>query len=390
MTSISILGSTGSIGTQSLEVARWQGFTVLGLAAGRNADLAVRQALEWKPRVLSVDGSVVNTVRDALSGQPETHVTDDALEVATLKCDVVVGAIPGLAGLEPTRAALEAGNNVALANKEAMVCGGPLMWEAARKGNARITPVDSEHSALYQCLVGERMEDVAELILTASGGPFRDGPDDLSTVTPEMALKHPNWNMGPKVTIDSSTLMNKGLEVLEAHFLYNLPMNKIGVLIHPQSIIHSLVRFRDGQLKAQLGPPDMRLPIQYGIMSALGKDQLLPDGAPCGSARPAVPLEPLSLTRTLELREPDLNRFPCLALAIEAGHAGGVAPVALNAADEVAVQAFLERRLTYLGIPRLIAKVFSEAPKASLNWSSIAETDTWARQRAWELVERST
>jgi 1-deoxy-D-xylulose-5-phosphate reductoisomerase len=389
MTRISILGSTGSIGRQSLEVAGWHGFTVVGLAAGRNADLAVRQAREWKPRVLSVDASVFNTVRNALA-DPEIHVTDDVLEVATLRSEVVVGAIPGLAGLEPTRAALEAGNNVALANKEAMVCGGPLMWEAARKGGSRITPVDSEHSALYQCLVGERMEDVAELILTASGGPFRDGPADLSAVTPEMALKHPNWNMGPKVTIDSSTLMNKGLEVLEAHFLYNVPINRIGVMIHPQSIIHSLVRFRDGQLKAQLGPPDMRLPIQYGILSALGEDRLLPDGAPRKSERPAVPLEPLSLTRTLELREPDLNRFPCLALATQAGHAGGVAPVALNAADEVAVQAFLERRLTYLGMPRLIAKVLNEAPKTSLNWTSIAETDAWARQRAWELVETQT
>jgi 1-deoxy-D-xylulose-5-phosphate reductoisomerase len=389
MTRISILGSTGSIGRQSLEVAGWHGFTVVGLAAGRNADLAIRQAREWKPRVLSVDASVFNTVRNALA-DPEIHVTDDVLEVATLRSEVVVGAIPGLAGLEPTRAALEAGNNVALANKEAMVCGGPLMWEAARKGGSRITPVDSEHSALYQCLVGEHMEDVAELILTASGGPFRDGPADLSAVTPEMALKHPNWNMGPKVTIDSSTLMNKGLEVLEAHFLYNVPINRIGVMIHPQSIIHSLVRFRDGQLKAQLGPPDMRLPIQYGILSALGEDRLLPDGAPRKSERPAVPLEPLSLTRTLELREPDLNRFPCLALATQAGHAGGVAPVALNAADEVAVQAFLERRLTYLGMPRLIAKVLNEAPKTSLNWTSIAETDAWARQRAWELVETQT
>ncbi len=390
MTRISILGSTGSIGRQALEVAGWRGFTVAGLAAGRNADLAVKQALEWKPRVLSVDASVFNTVRDALAAQPETRVSDDALEVATLRSDVVVGAIPGLAGLEPTRAALEAGNSVALANKEAMVCGGPLMWEAARKGGSRITPVDSEHSALYQCLVGERMEDVAELILTASGGPFRDGPADLSAVTPEMALKHPNWNMGPKVTIDSSTLMNKGLEVLEAHFLYNLPINRIGVMIHPQSIIHSLVRFRDGQLKAQLGPPDMRLPIQYGILSALGEDRLLPDGAPRGSERPEVPLEPLSLTRTLELREPDLNRFPCLALATQAGLAGGVAPVALNAADEVTVQAFLERRLTYLDMPRLIAKVLNEAPKTSLNWTSIAETDAWARKRAWELVETQT
>jgi 1-deoxy-D-xylulose-5-phosphate reductoisomerase len=362
LTRISILGSTGSIGTQALEVARWNGFEVVGLAAGRNAELIVKQVLEFGPRLVSVDSSILKTVRDALSRTPsQTVLTDDPCEVATVDCEVVVGAIPGLAGLEPTRRALLAGNNVALANKEAMVCGGPLMWEAARTGHSRITPVDSEHSALYQCLVGERLEDVAELILTASGGPFRDGPADLSNVTPEMALKHPNWSMGQKVTIDSSTLMNKGLEVLEARFLYGLEMNQIAVMIHPQSIIHSL--------------------------SALGNAPAIPKGALGNTPRPAVPLEPISLARTLELREPDLERFPCLALALEAGGLGGVAPVALNAADEIAVQAFLGHRLSYLGIPRLIEKVLNAAPTASLSWSSITETDAWARSFALELVE---
>lgn len=388
MTRISILGSTGSIGTQSLEVARWNGFEVVGLSAGKNADLIVQQVLEFKPQLVSVDPSILNTVRDAISRtSSQTVLTDDPCEVATMPTDVVVGAIPGLAGLEPTRRALLAGNNVALANKEAMVCGGPLMWEAARQGGSRITPVDSEHSALYQCLVGERLEDVAELILTASGGPFRDGPEDLSGVTPEMALKHPNWNMGQKVTIDSSTLMNKGLEVLEARFLYGLEMHQIAVMIHPQSIIHSLVRFRDGQLKAQLGPPDMRLPIQYGILSALGDAPGIPDGLLENTPRSKTPLEPISLARTLELREPDLERFPCLALALEAGRLGGVAPVALNAADEIAVQAFLEHRLSYLGIGRLIERVLNAAPTAALSWTSITETDAWARNRALELVE---
>jgi 1-deoxy-D-xylulose-5-phosphate reductoisomerase len=373
--SISILGSTGSIGTQTLEVARWRGWQVVGLAAGKNLDLVVQQALEFKPKRVSVDSSILQATRDALSG---IQVVSDSCEVATLACDAVVGAIPGLAGLEPTRRALEAGRNVALANKEAMVCGGPLMWSAARASGARITPVDSEHSALYQCLVGEKLEDVAELILTASGGPFRLAPNDLSSVTPEMALKHPNWVMGAKVTIDSSTLMNKGLEVLEAMYLYEIPIEKIGVLVHPKSIIHSLVRFNDGQIKAQLGVPDMRLAIQYGILAALETNP----------SRPSTSLEPLDLVGMLELSKPDLNRFPCLGLAIEAGKRGGVAPVAMNAADEIAVTAFLEHKLSYLGIPKLIEKVLSEAPIERLSWDSIFSTDAWARTRATELLAR--
>jgi 1-deoxy-D-xylulose-5-phosphate reductoisomerase len=378
---ISILGSTGSIGTQTLEVAQWRGWRVVGLAAGKNLELLQQQVKTFQPEVVSVDESVFNQARAALPG---VRVTTDASEVATIDCDVVVGAIPGLAGLAPTRAALEAGRHVALANKEAMVCGGALIWQAARASGARITPVDSEHSALYQCLVGERLEDVAELILTASGGPFRDGPADLSTVTPEMALKHPNWVMGAKVTIDSSTLMNKGLEVLEAHYLYEFPLEQIQVLIQPGSVIHSLVRFKDNQIKAQLGAPDMRLPIQYGILAAI-EPLASRDDIP-GARRFDTPLEPLNLIGNLELRAVDRTRFPCLDLAFEAGRMGGIAPVALNAADEIAVQAFLEKRLSYLGIPKLIERVMREAPKADLGWDSIFETDAWARARALELV----
>ncbi len=379
MTSISILGSTGSIGTQTLEVVRWRGWRVMGLAAGRNLELAVAQTLEFQPVMLSVDPSILAAARAAL---PNTKVVSDPKEIATLPADVVVGAIPGLAGLAPTRAALEAGRHVALANKEAMVCGGKLMWQIAKASGAKITPMDSEHSALYQCLVGERIAEVAELILTASGGPFRDAPEDLSQVTPQMALKHPNWVMGAKVTIDSSTLMNKGLEVLEAHYLYDFPLEQIKVLIQPGSLIHSMVRFKDNQIKAQLGAPDMRLPIQYSILSAL---ETLGIEFP-GAERPSTPLEPLNLIGNLELRAVNFERFPCLGLAYEAGRLGGVAPVALNAADEVAVEAFLEQRLSYLGIPKLIEKVLSEAPKTDLSWESIADTDAWARNRAKELV----
>jgi 1-deoxy-D-xylulose-5-phosphate reductoisomerase len=379
MTRISILGSTGSIGTQTLEVARWRGWQIVGLAAGKNLELAVAQTLEFKPSVLSVDESILIAAREAL---PNTKVIADPKEVAVLNADVVVGAIPGLAGLAPTRAALEAGRHIALANKEAMVCGGKLMWQIARASGAKITPMDSEHSALYQCLVGERIEDVAELILTASGGPFRDSPENLSHVTPEMALKHPNWVMGAKVTIDSSTLMNKGLEVLEAHYLYDFPLEQIKVLIQPGSIIHSMVRFKDNQIKAQLGTPDMRLPIQYSVLTAL---ETLGIEFP-GARRPSTPLEPLNLIGNLELRAVNTERFPCLGLAYEAGKLGGVAPVALNAADEIAVQAFLEKRLSYLGIPKLIEKVLSEAPTTDLTWDSITTTDAWARTRASELV----
>ncbi|ULH16403.1 1-deoxy-D-xylulose-5-phosphate reductoisomerase [Deinococcus sp. KNUC1210] len=382
---LTVLGSTGSIGTQTLDVARERGYTVAGLAAGRNLDRLEAQVREFRPAVVSVDE---RCLEDARARLPGTKVIADVSEVAVLPADVTVNAMSGLIGLAPTRAALHAGRNVALATKEAMVTAGPLIWEAAA-GGGRIVPIDSEHTGVYQCLVGERVQDVAELILTASGGPFRSGPPDLSSVTPQQALKHPNWSMGQKVTIDSATLLNKGLEVLECASLYGVPLSQVRVSVHPQSIVHALIRFRDGSLKANLGPTDMRLAIAYAI-----------DAAPTGMQRPGepgpVPRGPevaghLSwpLLGTLEFGEPDLTRFPALALAYRAGEMGGVAPTALNAADEVAVAAFLEGRIGFLDIAALIEQLLDETTADTLSWDSIAQTDDWARRRSQELVARS-
>ncbi len=358
---IVILGSTGSIGTQTLDVARWRKYEIVGLVAGKNAKLVLEQLQEFRPKCVACDDTVSNEVKAHL---PSGTKLVDALEIAAMEADTVVAAIPGIAGLEPTVAALKAGRHVALANKEAMVVAGPLVWEIARKYNATITPVDSEHSALFQCLVGEDKNSVDKLILTASGGPFRKGPDDLSTVTPEQALKHPNWSMGNKVTLDSATLFNKGLEVLETHFLFEMPLSQIDVVIHPQSLIHSLVRFKDGSIKAQIGPHDMRLPIQYGIE--------YPN-------RPEIPLTPLPLVGTWELLEPDHKRFPSLNLAYKAGEMGGVAPAALNAADEIAVAAFMQRNIKFTDIPKLLETVLEKLENAPLTWESLRETDIWVR-----------
>lgn len=380
---LSILGSTGSIGTQALAVARERGHQVVALAAGRNLDLLRQQADEFRPAVVSVDEAVWAEARNLF---PDVELLADPSEVAARGADTVVNAMSGLIGLEPTRAALLAGQAVALATKEAMVTAAHLMWDAAERGGGRVVPIDSEHTGVFQCLTGEDMQDVAEVILTASGGPFRDGPDDLSAVTPEQALKHPSWSMGPKVTVDSSTLMNKGLEVMECASLYGLPLQQVGVVIHPQSLIHAAVRFRDGSLKAQFGPTDMKLPIAYAI-----------DAAPTGMTRPG---EVRGARRgrevaghlgwpmrgTWEFRAPDVERFPCLGLAYRAGTEGGLKPVALNAADEVAVEAFLAGQLSYLGIPKLIEQVLNETPGGELTWDSLRTTDTWARIRAWELV----
>lgn len=379
---VTVLGSTGSIGTQALDVVRERGWSVGTLAAGRNLELLAAQVREFRPAVVSVDASVYGAARDLL---PHLTVIADAAEAAALPADVVVNAMSGLIGLEPTRAALLAGQAVALATKEAMVTAAHLMWEAAAAGGGRVVPVDSEHTGVYQCLTGEHIGDVAEVILTASGGPFRDGPADLSRVTPAQALKHPSWTMGPKVTIDSSTLMNKGLEVMECASLYGLPMTQVGVVIHPQSLMHAAVRFRDGSLKAQFGPTDMRLPIAYAM-----------DAAPTGMTHPgdvrgarrgpevaghvAWPLR-----GEWQFRDPDLGRFPCLALAYRAGTGGRLLPVALNAADEVAVDAFLAGRIGYLDIPRVIGGVLDETPVGDLTWDTLHATDAWARIRAGEL-----
>jgi 1-deoxy-D-xylulose-5-phosphate reductoisomerase len=364
MKRIVILGSTGSIGTQTLEVAAWRGYRVVGLVAGSNAELLLRQSEQFRPTLVACAPEAAAWLRERL---PPGTALAEADEVAQLEADTVVAAIPGMAGLAPTLAALRAGRHVALANKEAMVVAGPLVWEVAQAHGARLTPVDSEHSALYQCLLGEPLDSVAALILTASGGPFRTAPPDLSTVTPEQALRHPTWTMGAKVTIDSATLFNKGLEVLEAHFFFALPLDKIEVVIHPQSLVHGLVRFADGSIKAQVGPHDMRLPIQYGIEAP---------------RRPPIPLAPLPLAGTWEFYPPDHERFPALGLAYEAGRRGGVAPVALNAADEVAVAAFLAGRIAFTDIARGLARVLEKAPTVPLSWEAIAEADRWAREEA--------
>jgi 1-deoxy-D-xylulose-5-phosphate reductoisomerase len=381
---LTVLGSTGSIGTQTLDVARERGWAVGTLAAGRNLERLAAQVQEFRPEVVSVDASVYTQARDLLG--TSARVVADADEAAAQPADVVVNAMSGLIGLSPTRRALEAGRAVALATKEAMVTAAHLMWEAAEQGGGRVVPVDSEHTGVYQCLTGEDMADVAEVILTASGGPFRDGPADLSGVTPEQALKHPSWSMGPKVTIDSATLMNKGLEVMECASLYGLPLSQVGVVVHPQSLVHAAVRFRDGSLKAQFGPTDMRLPIAYAV-----------DAAPSGMQRPGDVRGARRggevgghlgwpLRGEWQFRDPDPVRFPCLALAYRAGEMGGLAPVALNAADEVSVQAFLAGQIGFLDIPRLLERVLDDTPAGHLTWDSLTSTDAWARTRSRELV----
>ncbi len=368
---ISILGSTGSIGTQTLDVARWHNINVYALAAGKNIELLKEQIKEFKPVFVSCSPAKMPELARDLP--PWVKLVDSAEIIASQKVDLVVAAISGIAGLRPTLAALRAGNNVALANKEAMVVAGPLIWEAARANDAQIIPMDSEHSAIFQCLVGEQNDYIDELIITASGGPFRLEPKDLSTVTVEQALRHPNWAMGAKVTIDSSTLFNKGLEVLEAHFLFDIPLKRIKTVVHPQSLIHSFVRFKDGNLKAQIGPHDMRVPINYAINYP---------------RRPVLPLDPLPLLGSWELYEVDHERFPALNLAYRAGEMAGLAPTALNAADEVAVKAFLKKEISYVDIPKIIEKVLDKLENAELSWAGIDSCDEWARAKANETITK--
>lgn len=374
MKRIAILGSTGSIGRQAIEVISWQGWEAVALAAGTNTTLLLEQAWALRPALVSVAESVADDVRGHLP--PETElVTGEAGAVRVAEAadaDVVLSAIPGLAGLAPTRAALELGRTVALANKESLVVAGPLMMELARQSGGKIIPVDSEHSALWQCMVGEDPASVDTLILTASGGPFLDGPDDLSTVTPAQALQHPNWSMGQKVSIDSATLFNKGLEVLEAHFLYDVPLDRIEVVVHRQSYVHSLVRFTDGVIKAQVGTPDMRLPILYALS---------------GGQRPVAPVPRFEVTGSWDFIAPDVQRFPALQTAYEAGRLGGVAPAWLNAADEIAVAKFLAGEIPFLAISAIVERATRAAPTGVvLSWEAIAEADRAARAFAREAA----
>jgi 1-deoxy-D-xylulose-5-phosphate reductoisomerase len=343
---VAVLGSTGSIGTQTLDVlaAHPDAFDVVALAAGRNEELLRAQAARHEPVVASLTG-------DDLTALEVIAARDDV--------DLVVVATGGIVSLRPVLAALRAGKVVATANKETLVAGGHLVMAEARARAAEtaavrggddafatplawLRPIDSEHSAIWQCLVGESLARVASLVLTASGGPFLDGPADLSTVTPDQALRHPTWSMGAKITIDSATLANKGLEVVEARWLYDVPDDAIEVVVHPQSVVHSAVRFVDGSLKAQLGTPDMRTPIQYALT--------YPDRRPSPSA--AVDLVAAG---HLDFRAPDETRFPALRIARDAGRIGQRATTALIAADDVAVERFLAGSLSFTGIPSLLA-----------------------------------
>ena len=358
---LAILGSTGSIGQQTLDIVRAfpDRFHVIALAARNNTDLLSRQIGEFRPAVVYHEGPLTSDRFDHFP--PE--------EIARLpEVDLVVIALSGDAGLAPTLAAVTAGKKVALANKESLVAAGEIITAAAERSGAEIMPVDSEHSAIWQCLAGESCPP-ARLILTASGGPFRHySPDQLSRVTPEQALKHPSWRMGKKVTVDSATLMNKGLEVIEAHWLFRMPIDRISVVVHPQSIIHSMVEFADGAIKAQLGFPDMRLPIQY----ALSFPERLPN--------PGLPKLDWSKIRELTLEEPDFASFPCLRLAIEAGAKGGTFPAVLSAADECAVELFLSGRIGFTDIARLVETTLSG--HESVNHPSLEDIlDAAARAR---------
>ncbi|NNF58135.1 MAG: 1-deoxy-D-xylulose-5-phosphate reductoisomerase [Rhodothermaceae bacterium] len=345
---LAILGSTGSIGTQTLEIATLfpERLQVRALAAGSNGALLAEQARQYRPDVVCLaDETGYAALKESLAGTGVRVLAGvDALaEIAMLDTvDVVVAAIVGAAGLRPTLVAVEAGKTVALANKETLVMAGALVQRLAREHGATLLPVDSEHSAIFQCLVGEDPTAIEMLTLTASGGPFRARPaDTFSTITRAEALAHPNWSMGAKITIDSATLMNKGLEVIEAHWLFGLPPEQIEVLVHPQSIIHSLVTFRDGSTKAQLGVPDMKVPIQYALT--------YPD-------RWSAPHDRIdwSALRCLDFEAPDLERFPSLGLAFEALRQGGTAPAVLNAANEAAVALFLNEQIGFADIPELI------------------------------------
>jgi 1-deoxy-D-xylulose-5-phosphate reductoisomerase len=340
---------------------------VHALAAGRGGDALLRLALahpQAKVVAAAATGEERRVLQQALGGRV-AFGPEAVLDLARLPGSTVLNAIVGAAGLEASVAALEAGNRLALANKESMVAGGPVVAAALERGGGELLPVDSEHSALAQCLAGEDPSAVRRILLTASGGPFRSRAD-LEAVTPAEALAHPTWQMGRRITIDSATLMNKALEVIEAHYLFGVDFSRIEVVVHPQSVVHSLVEFADGSLKAQLGAPDMRLPIQYALTYPARVEGLLP---------------PFDLVgRTLTFEAPDLDRFPCLRLGYQAGRAGGAAPAVLNAADEIAVRAFLEGRIGFTAIPVVVARTLEGVPARPVaTVAEVLEVDAEAR-----------
>jgi 1-deoxy-D-xylulose-5-phosphate reductoisomerase len=380
--SLAILGSTGSIGVNTLEVVRAfpERFEVVALGGGRNVDLLQRQIEEFRPRCAAVlTEELRDQLRERLNGAdaPEIFCGPEGYVQAATEpsADVLVSAIVGAAGLLPTLRAVEAGKTIALANKETLVVAGELVMDLAGRKGVPILPVDSEHSAIFQSLQGNPREALRRILLTASGGPFfRKTPEELAEVKPEAALRHPNWDMGAKITIDSATLMNKGLEVIEACRLFQVDLEQIEVYVHPESIVHSMVEYVDGSVIAQLGIPDMRVPIAYALS--------YPDRLP-------VELPRLDLLKlgALTFYPPDYGKFPCLRLAFEACRAGATLPAVLNAANEVAVSGFLEGKIDFPGIPNTIERVLGEhSPAGELSLDAIVEADGWAREAAARIV----
>lgn len=383
MKRLAILGSTGSIGQSTLSIVEQfpERYSVAALAAGRNLEEAFAQARRWRPRIVSMAteelaGELAARLREAsVTGIETVHGTAGTVACATRpEADFVVSAIVGVAGLEATHAAILAGKPVGLANKECMVAAGEILTRAARERNVPILPIDSEHNAVHQCLRVGSHGEVKTIWLTASGGPFRETPiEAFASITPEQALKHPTWVMGRRITIDSATMLNKGLEVIEACRLFDVRPSQVRVTVHPQSTVHSLVEYVDGSILAQISVTDMRLPILYALA--------YPE-------RPKSSLTfDLAALRHLDFEEPDFERFPCLRLAFEAAEKGGAHSIALNAADEIAVEAFLERRIPFLGIPRTIEAVLARTPES--HPETIAEVlaaDGQARETARALL----
>jgi 1-deoxy-D-xylulose-5-phosphate reductoisomerase len=382
---LSILGSTGSIGCKALAIVEMfpEQFGVKALAAGTNVELLAGQIKRFSPELaVVIDASRALELKRMLPSKAGVEIMygEDGYRAAATygSVEMVVSAIVGAAALAPTLAAIEAGKDIALANKESIVMAGEIVAKRADEKGINILPIDSEHSAIFQCIVGQRKEDLDGILLTGSGGPFLNRPaTEFASITPEDALAHPTWQMGKKISVDSATLMNKGLEVIEAKFLFKVSLNMIEIVIHPQSVIHSMVSFRDGSIIAQLGIPDMKAAIAYAISypERLPLRQPIPD---------FVNMDPLTF------KKPDLNKFPCLSLAYTAGKAGGTLPAVLNASNEMAVQAFLNRRIPFVKIPEVISKIMEiHSVVANPELPDIIEADKWAREYAEKEITGS-
>lgn len=378
MIGLAVLGSTGSIGRQTLDVVRSlpERFNVIALAAGNNVTLLEEQVREFRPRLFCAGRESAYLKGRIAEGKLQGRWAEMEEMAANPAVDLVVVATVGAAGMAPTLAAVRAGKAVAIANKEVLVMAGHIVTAEARRHGADIRPIDSEHSAIWQCLWGESTDAVERIVLTASGGPFREMPrEELARVTPDEALRHPNWQMGRKITVDSATLLNKGLECIEARWLFDVPLERIDVLLHRESIVHSLVEFRDGSIKAQLGVPDMRLPIQCALTY------------PARLPGVSVPRLDLRVTGALNFGVPDMTQYPCLKIALEAGRRGGTYPAVLAAADEIAVQHFLAGHIGFLDIAHAIDDALTShrnAPNPTLD--QVMAADHWARSFAEDWV----